>query len=192
MSAFLNPFEKTSEQKQSLISIGTLLLGGTLGYIFNARFDGVIDLHFTEKVIYTEPLLDLIITSGITAVLLFGLGKLIHPKCRFIDVLRPTLWAKIPFVLATFFNLNQMSYTAGNQIVEAFQKGSHFEPSTTTLAILLIEGAIMLLALIMSIAWLFNGFKVATNSKSIRHNVYFILVLVLAEILSKYLISVIN
>lgn len=192
ITAFLNPFETTSEQKQWLVGLLTLILGATLGYAFNARFDGLIDLHFTEKVSYTEPLFDLLISCAITSALLFALGKFINPKTRFVDMLFPSLWAKMPYVLTTFFNINQASYKSGNQIMEAFQKGSHFEPSTATLALLLIEGAVMLLALMISVIWLFNGFKVATNSKGLRNNIYFILVLMLAEIASKYLISAIN
>lgn len=192
MTAFLHPFEKTSEQKQLLIGLLTLLAGGVLGYCFNARFDGVIDLHFTEKVSYSEPLFDLIIATGITSVLLFGLGKTINAKTRFIDVLYPALWAKAPYVLMTFFNIHQASYLSGIQIVEAFQNGSHYEPSTATLALLLVEAVFMLAALILSVVWLFNGFKLATNSKGIRNNIAFILILLLAEILSKYLISTIN
>ncbi|MBS7786366.1 hypothetical protein KIH23_03575 [Flavobacterium sp. CYK-55] len=192
ITAFFNPFEKTSEQKQLLVGLLTLLVGGLLGYLFNARYDGVIDLHFTEKVQYSEPLVDLLIVCGTTSILLFGLGKIINSKTRFIDILYPTLWAKIPYTLITFFNINQASYKSGNQIMEAFQKGSHFEPSTATLALLLIEGAVMLAALMISVVWLFNGFKVATNSKGTRNNIYFILILMLAEVLSKYLISAIN
>lgn len=192
MTAFLHPFEKTSEQKQLLVGLLTLLAGGVLGYSFNARFDGVIDLHFTEKVSYSEPLFDLLIAIGITSVSLFGLGKIINAKTRFVDVLYPTLWAKAPYVLMTFFNIRQVSYLSGNQIMEAFQNGSHYEPSTVTLALLLIEAIVMLAALILSVIWLFNGFKLATNSKGIRNNIAFILILLLAEITSKYLISTIN
>ena len=192
MTAFLHPFEKTSEQKQLLVGLLTLLTGGVLGYSFNARFDGVIDLHFTEKVSYSEPLFDLLITIAITSVLLFGLGKTINAKTRFVDLLYPTLWAKAPYVLMTFFNIHQASYLSGNQIVEAFQNGGNYEPSTVTLALLLIEAIVMLAALILSVIWLFNGFILATNSKGIRNNIYFILILLLAEILSKHLISTIN
>ncbi|MFN8275579.1 MAG: hypothetical protein U0X58_11965 [Flavobacteriaceae bacterium] len=192
MTAFLHPFEKTSEQKQLLVGLLTLLTGGVLGYSFNARFDGVIDLHFTEKVSYSEPFFDLLITIAITSVLLFGLGKTINAKTRFVDVLYPTLWAKAPYVLMTFFNIHQASYLSGNQIVEAFQNGGNYEPSTVTLALLLIEAIVMLAALILSVIWLFNGFILATNSKGIRNNIAFILILLLAEITSKYLISTIN
>ncbi len=192
MAFILNPFERTSEQKQLLIGLVTLLLGAVLGYAFNARFDGVFDLHFTQKVSYAEPLFDLLITCGICAVLLFGLGKFINSKTRLVDVLYPTLWAKAPFVLITFFNIRQASYLTGNQILEAFQNGGNYEPSAASLALLLAEAVVMLSALIISVIWLFNGFKVATNSKGIRNNIYFILVLLLAEILSKYFISVIH
>jgi hypothetical protein len=192
MTFILNPFETTSEQKQWLFGLLTLILGAILGFVFNARFDGLIDLHFTEKVSYTEPLFDLLIACAITSVLLFALGKFINPKTRFVDVLFPSLWAKMPFVLTTFFNINQASYKSGNQIMEAFQNSSHFEPSTATLVLLLTEALVMLVALIISVIWLFNGFKLATNSKGLRNNIFFILVLMLAEIASKYLISAIN
>jgi hypothetical protein len=42
-------------------------LAAAMGYYCNARFDGVIDLHFVKAVGTYEPLLDLLVTVIVTA-----------------------------------------------------------------------------------------------------------------------------
>ena len=63
---------------------------------------------------------------------------------------------------------------------------------TSELVMLLLFTGISLLFLVWFVILLFNGFKVATNSKGIKHNLLFAGAILLAEILSKILISNLN
>ena len=54
----INPFESISETKLLVFGIITTLLASYLAFLLNGRFDGVIDLHFTEDVGKLQPLID--------------------------------------------------------------------------------------------------------------------------------------
>ena len=70
-----NPFEKISEKKLLLIGITSMLVGALLGYLFNARYDGVFDLHFEKSTNYFKALLDILISVSTTCLLLLAIGK---------------------------------------------------------------------------------------------------------------------
>ncbi len=185
----INPFEKYSESTLLLVGILALALGSVMGYYCNARFDGVIDLHFVKAVGAYEPLLDLVVTVGVTAVMLFALGKYHNPKTRLIDLVNTVLIAKIPFYVLTIFNGNGMIFDASEKIMKSVQENVLNLPDFSVLLPILIFSLITLAALVLSIVLLFQGFKVATNAKGNKSVFGFVLVLLLAEIISKIAIS---
>jgi hypothetical protein len=185
----MHPFEKYSENTLLLVGILALALGSVMGYYCNARFDGVIDLHFVKAVGAYEPLLDLVVTVGVTAVMLFALGKYHNPKTRLIDLVNTVLIAKIPFYLLTIFNGNGMIFDASEKIMKSVQENVLNLPDFSILLPILIFSLITLAALVLSIVLLFQGFKVATNAKGNKSVFGFVLALLLAEIISKIAIS---
>ena len=46
----LNPFEKNPETRLFIFGLAVTAIGSYLAYIFNGRYDGVIDLHFTNNI----------------------------------------------------------------------------------------------------------------------------------------------
>jgi hypothetical protein len=93
-----------------------------MGYYCNARFDGVIDLHFVKAVGAYEPLLDLLVTVIVTSILMFSLGKYRNPKTRLIDLFNTVLIAKIPFYLLTVFNSTGMIFNASEKVMKSVQE----------------------------------------------------------------------
>ena len=117
-----NPFEKISEKKLLLIGITSMLVGALLGYLFNARYDGVFDLHFEKSTNYFKALLDILISVSTTCLLLLAIGKYTNPKTRFIDIFNTCTIAKIPFYVLTFFNINNWIYYSSEKLVESLQQ----------------------------------------------------------------------
>lgn len=185
----INPFERYSEITLLLVGILALAFGAAMGYYCNARFDGVIDLHFVKAVSPFEPLLDLAVTVGVTTVVLFALGKYHNPKTRLIDLFNTVLIAKIPFYLLTLFNSTGMIFNASEKIMKSVQENVLNLPDFSVLFPILIFSLVTLAALVLSIVLLFQGFKVATNAKGNKSVFGFVLALLVAEIVSKIIIS---
>jgi hypothetical protein len=63
--------------------------------------------------------------------------------------------------------------------------------NSSEIALLAASSLLSLIVLVWSIILLYNGFKTATNAKEIKHNLYFAIVLIVSEILSKIILHLI-
>jgi hypothetical protein len=183
-----NPFEKYSEKTLILFGFLFSLLGAFLGFVFNARFDGAVDLHFVEKVTIYQPFLDISIDITCISLFLFLLGKQINPKTRFIDILSASMIARIPLYCITFFNANNFIYDSTQKMLAMVKPGKIENVDVSDMLLVMVFAMVTILFLIWFLVLLFNGFKTATNAKETKHTLFFILAIVLAEILSKILI----
>lgn len=192
LTIFLNPFERQPDQKLLLIGLLAIPAGAILGWFFNARFDGVLDLHFTGKSPLSYPLIDIVISLLILGILLFLLGKHFNPKTRVIDIFNACSIAKIPFYLLAVFNFNDWIFKASSNLMKGMEGNSTATPGISEILPILLFGLISMLGFIWAAALLFNGYKVATNAKGIKSTVLFITFVVLAEVVSKMVISTFN
>lgn len=189
---FFNPFHNYSEK--ILISFGLImaLIGCGLATNLNARFDGVLDLHFVEKTNFLNVIIDVTIDIFILSLFIFLVGKYINRKTRFIDVLSTTLIAKIPFYFLIFFNINNKMFLISKSILSAVTKNEFSNIQSNDLLLLVVSGIATFVCLVWSIILLFNGFKTATNSKGSKNMLLFIIAIIAAEVLSKILIIYLN
>ncbi|WP_298222900.1 hypothetical protein [Flavobacterium sp.] len=188
----LNPFEKHSDQKLLIIGAFSILVGATLGSFFNARFDGVFDLHFVEKATFLSSLTDILISVLSACLLLFLTGKYANPKTRLIDIFNTCSIAKIPFYVLTVFNINDWIYHGSIQLVESVLKHKPEALDMSQLIPILLFSLVTLLALVLAVILLYNGYKVATNAKGIKNTVLFVAALLIAEVVSKMILSTLN
>lgn len=198
----LKPFEKYSEKTLLILGISLTLLGSLLGFYFNARFDGVLDLHFGKNISLQEPFFDNLINVFSLAILLFFLAKYLNGKTRFVDILTTVMIARTPLYLLSLINISgsmsKMSErflsiidpeNTNNQTVD-IQKITEITMENSFL--LAISSIASILCLIWFVALLYNGFKTASHSKGSKPIVLFSIALLLAEILSKVLIYHLN
>ena len=188
----LNPFEKYSAKTLILFGLFLNLTGAYLGYFFNARFDGVVDLHFVEKVTIYQPVLDIGIDIACISIILFLVGKQINNKTRFIDILSASMIARTPLYFITFFNTNNFIYNSTQKMLAMVKPGKIENLDVSDMLVVMVFAMITILFLIWFILLLFNGFKIATNAKGTKPILLFILAIVIAEILSKTLIFTLN
>lgn len=187
-----NPFEKYSDKILIVFGLLFTLIGGYWGFVFNARFDGVIDLHFVENVSIYPPLLDIGIDIVTLTICLFVIGKLINNKTRCIDILSATMIARIPFYFITFFNANNKAYAISEGILTLAKSNQINTLEALDIFYLMLMTFAIIASLIWSMVLLFNGFKTAVNAKETKHTLFFIGALIFAEILSKILIITLN
>jgi hypothetical protein len=191
---FFNPFERYSEKQLLFTGIIATVIGCFFAISFNARFDGVLDLHFVEKVEISQPIFDILINTFCLSILLFFIGRLINKKTRFIDIISAILISKMPYYFLLFQNINNFSY----QIIDKISKSllthnySLETISSTEISFLIISAILGLAFVAWSMMLLFNGFKIATNAKNTKPILLFIGVIILSEIISKILISKFN
>ncbi len=189
MLVLFNPYIRFSERQLIITGILSLLIGSLLGYTFHARFDGVFDLHFVEKVALKQPFIDNVIVIGSLFLCLLAVGKYTNKKTRSIDILALSLISRIPTYLLVLVNANDFMYTVSNTILQQFQNGNlNIVPADLT--IIVVFTLLSIAELVWMITLLYNGFKVATNAKKLRSVVLFIVALIAAEILSKLIFSI--
>ncbi|MBL7885162.1 MAG: hypothetical protein JNJ52_00305 [Flavobacterium sp.] len=192
LKLLINPFERILEKKLLLFGMLTLMIGAFIGYFFKGRYDGVLDVHFIDKIQFYTPLFDIIISVLCVTILLFALGSFINKKTRFIDVLITTIIAKIPFYFLPLLNYKDGLSLATNKIVESLSTTTKLALNSVEIALLVASSLLSLIALVWSIILLYNGFKTATNAKENKHNLYFVFTLIISEILSKTILYLIN
>lgn len=184
-----NPFEKYSDKKLLIFGIIATGLGVFLGFAFNSVYDGVLDMHAVINVSLEEAVCFLIIDLLTIGMVLFVLGKYINSKTRFIDVLSTILISKIPIYLLTIINVNGFAHKIGLEIQISFLKNKINDFSGIFIFELILIAILSLLILVWTLILLYNGFKTATNLRSNKHIVLFVISIITAEIISKILIS---
>jgi flagellar basal body-associated protein FliL len=191
----LNPFEQFSERPLILFGIAVTILFSMTGAYFNARFDGVIDLHFSTPTFFVNTLTDNTVNVVILSLALFTVGKTRNNKTRFIDVFTASLISRIPYYFLPFFNWNNLILNETEKLMQQFLKGQPgtvpaFE--TIQMVILVLFAGVSILFLAWFIFLLYQGYKVATNAKGAIEVVLFGVTLISAEVFSKIIFSLIN
>lgn len=191
----LNPFEKYSEKTLLIFGIVATLLGSFLGYLMNARFDGIVDMHLVREVQFQTILIDNIINTLVLFILFFVFGKIVNSKTRAIDILNVSLICRIPMYLVALGNIGGYLERATQNMIDGIdldnlQNIPQFE--LLDLTVILIFAILSIGFLVWMIVLLWKGFKTATNTKGIRDIIIFIVLFILAEVLSKYLIGTFN
>lgn len=190
-----NPFEKYSEKTLLIFGIVATLLGSFLGYLMNARFDGIVDMHLVREVQFQTILIDNIINTLVLFILFFVFGKIVNSKTRAIDILNVSLICRIPMYLVALGNIGGYLERATQNMIDGIdldnlQNIPQFE--LLDLTVILIFAILSIGFLVWMIVLFWKGFKTATNTKGIRDIIIFIVLFILAEVLSKYLIGTFN
>lgn len=190
-----NPFEQFSERPLILFGIATTIVLSMTGAFFNARFDGVIDLHFSTPTFFINTLTDNAINVVILSLALFTLGKIRNIKTRFIDIFTASLIARIPYYILPFFNWNNLILNETEKLMQQFltvQPGEIPQFENVDMLILVLFAGVSLLFLAWFIYLLYQGYKVATNSKGAFEVVLFGATVLVAEVFSKFIFYLIN
>lgn len=188
-----NPFETHSETK--LITLGSFvtLVFSIIAYMLYTRFDGLIDMHFSNDIRLMQPLLDNTVNIIACSVFLFALGKYINPKTRFVDILAASIIARIPMYPLLLLNINGYLQNNVKVIVENSTSPEAIQNiPTDSLIVLLVFALLAIGALIWYMILLYRGFKTATNSKGSKPVALFIITILLIEITTKFLIHLLN
>lgn len=195
MKTLFNPFEQFAERPLILFGIAATIVMSMLGAYFNARFDGVIDLHFSTPTFFINTLTDNAVNVVVLSLILFTLGKMRNNKTRFIDIFSASLIARVPYYFLAIFNWNNVILLESEKLMQQFQTaqpGTVPQFENTQMLLLSIFAGVSILFLSWFIYLLYQGYRVATNAKGAVEVAYFGVAIIIAEIVSKLIFSLIN
>lgn len=186
-----NPFEFIAGGKALLIGIPVILLTGFISYFSAMHFDGVLDMHFPlHSKLYVHLLEGLI--SWLCLSLVFGLAGVIlsASKVRMIDIFGTLAFARWPMIMVAVSGLFVNADSANKYITYAFLKqGEAVVLKSYELPVFIIFTIISLLLLIWMVALFYKAYTISCNLKGARAVISFIVGLLLAETLSKLVLS---
>lgn len=188
-----NPFEKHSEITLLIFGLTLTILGSFIGYLMKARFDGIIDMHLVENISLIEPFLDNLLNTLSLFVLFFILGKSINKKTRWVDILSASIIARIPFYILPLFKIGGFLEKITERLLESIDLENLNSPpaiSISDMLTMLLFAGIGIVCLCWFIALFWNGFRVATNTKGTKNIILFVIMLIVAEVISKFLIAI--
>lgn len=183
-----NPFEHFAERPLILFGIASTVILSMTGAYLNARFDGIIDLHFSMPTYFINTLTDNAVNIAILSLSLFTLGKIRNSKTRFIDLFSASLIARIPYYFLPFMNWNNTIYLESEKLLVQFstlKPGTVPEFESTQMLVLVTFAGISMLFLAWFLYVLYQGYKVATNAKGGVEILLFGITIFIAELLSK-------
>ncbi|MFU8862223.1 MAG: hypothetical protein ACNA8K_17590 [Cyclonatronaceae bacterium] len=172
-----NPFLFLGGAKVFWIGFLIIIIHIPIGYFFNVRFDGAIDMHLVPSVdSYLIPVLDVAIAWVSMFLCLYVSALIFQSPIRLIDIAGATGVARIPLLISI---IPAKIFEPNIQEVEDVLNLQGSE-----LYLLIVGGFVVLLFFIWFMILLFNAFKVNSNLKRWRLWVGFILSVIIAEIIS--------
>lgn len=183
-----NPFGIYSEKQLLVSGILITLAGSFVGSLFNVTFDGVLDVHQYETDFLTS-LKENSINVACIFIVLFILGKLINRKTRTIDILNTAMVSRFPQYISAVITALPVLKKVEDEIISHQDDLQHLNLQPMDLMLLFVISMILLAITAYYITLLVNGFRTAVNAKKWQHFVGFSIALIIAEIISKLLIS---
>ena len=185
-TTLFNPFKRYQAEK--LIGVGLIftVIGSVLAWLFNSRFDGIIDMHSFKKVALYQPFVDNAINIVLLLAVLFVIGKMQNHKTRFIDILAICLVARTPLYITPLFNIHDFMARAAVHL-EAIVNRSAAASEPLMMTLFILFSILELLAIIWYLVLLYRGYKVSANTNGTLGISLFVTAMILAEIASKFI-----
>ncbi|MCE3280717.1 MAG: hypothetical protein K0S44_2908 [Bacteroidetes bacterium] len=190
-SQLLNPFEFIAGGKALLIGIPVILLTGRLAYFSGMHFDGVIDMHIPlQSELYIHLLEGFIAWLSLAIVLALAGIILSSSRIRMIDIFGTLAFARWPMLLVALMGLLVNADGANKYIMYTFLKqGEAVVLENYELPVFILFIVITLLLSIWMIVLFYKAFTISCNLKGAKAIISFIIGLLLAEALSKLVLS---
>ena len=181
-----NPFEKVAGWKAFGIGIVVSAITTIVGYFGDTVFYGIsvkVIPNITWGMAFSLQALGLAVTVAIMyiAALLFA------KRVRFQDILGTVTLAKYPLILMSLLSLIFGSKLASIDVNKIINN----EITFTDYNLLFVFGIISIIVMVWVIALLYNAFKVSTNLKGVKCGVLFTVIILISEIVTMVLVSVI-
>jgi hypothetical protein len=186
-----NPFEKIAGFKALLIGLAVIIVSAVAGWYAGVNFDGVIDMHILKKDLKLQThFIEVIFVWFLFSAVLFAAGTVVSKsKIRLIDVFGTQALARWPFLpavlITVLFNAEKISQ---HLMYVYLGLGEPTHPSTLEYVLYGFYILLTLLFLVYTIYLMYKAYSVSCNLTGAKGIFSFIIALIIAEFLSKYLL----
>jgi hypothetical protein len=186
-----NPFEFIAGGKALLVGVSIILLTGLTSNFSAMHFDGVIDMHFPFPSKLHVHLLEGVIDWLILSIILSLTGIILSvSRVRMIDIFGTLAFARWPMLPVALMGLFVNAEGANKYIMYTFLKqGESVVLKSHELPVFIIFLLFTLLLSIWMIVLFYKAYTISCNLKGIKAVVSFIIGLLIAETLSKLVLS---
>jgi len=202
-----NPFEKFAGWKAFGIGLIILLIATIIGYFGNTVFFGI-SVKTVPEVTWNKAFLLQGLGLAVIVLVMWLIALLSAKHVRFQDILGTVTLAKYPLIFASvlfwvfgkpFIELSMKMIESLNDLSISLNPKDSIQESMNifsgfTISDYLILGFLSIVSLsliVWTIALLYNAFRVSTNLKGAKCVVLFITILIISEIITNVIISII-
>lgn len=185
----LNPFTKVAGGRALAFGAAGLLLAALSAWLYQARFDGVLDMHFLDGTTLVQPLLDGVVNVLALTLVFYPLGLWLNRgRVRLLDVAGTMALARAPFALLPLLNAGGFLQSTSVALAQGLAQGAPGHLPAAQLTLLLALALVALGVLVWTIGLYYRAYTVSCNLRGARGVVSFVVGLIAAEALSKWLI----
>lgn len=179
-SLVINPFTRIAGWQAFGLGLVIVVVTGFIGTFSNVAFDGVIDMHLTQKLTFAHSFEFLAIDIVSLVLVMTITGFIISKGFRIIDILGTMTLAKAPYLILAIAGY----FTVSPDINEIMKNPFIVFQSVSFIILTLLSIPVT----IWSITLFYNAFKTSCDVKGGKLVVAFITALLVSEIISKTLI----
>ena len=177
-----NPFIRIAGVTSLALGLAVIVVGGAVAGIAEIRFDGLLDMHFAVSVPLWLPIVEGLLNWAVIsalfmlAALLFGGGGV-----RLVDIAGTQALARAPLIPAAAICL-------APPVRASFADWSSAPPSLD-LALLNASVLVMIaMCVVWMVALMWNAFRVSCDLKGGRGVLVFVVVVLIGELISRFLL----
>ncbi len=165
IKTLLNPFIKIAGLKSLLYGLGAMILASIIGYFSHTHFDGVLSVHSGWSTSWYAQLAEPLLNWLFIGTWFYAFSLILSPsKVRAIDIFGTQAFAFIPIIPTSFSGF----FTFMNDLV---QRLVGVDPTTFSIDMLPVKELVwaiiltlfIMLFVVWSAIWIYNGFKISSN-----------------------------
>lgn len=185
-----NPFRFVAGLKALLLGIAIILISAFIGSLGNTHFDGVLDVHTGLETplwcFFAEGLVNWVCVA--IPLLFFGL-IVSRSSFRIIDIFGTQALARWPYLITSIVMLPNANRRFGEYLTSRFnQTGLAMTINYVDMLIFAFAIMVTIMMAIWMVALMYRAYCLSCNLKGPRAVITFIISLVGAEVLSKFVI----
>ena len=191
MKHLLNPFQKMAGWQALIFGLTAIAITSILAAVFDVHLDGILEMHLNGEVGMALAIQENLI-NWLTLVVVFGVAAWLFNRggFRILDLLGIMAFARVPFIPLPPLNEIFKARMIGKKIEQNLLEDSGaFMLSNSETVLFTAYLIISLLFIILSVTWMYNGFRILSNARGIKTNAAFIVAILAGSVLSKVLIN---
>ena len=187
-NTLFKPFHYFQEKQLLIFGLFIGLIGCFIQVLTSSRTISILQIASLERQPQLiQTLADFAISTMIMTVVLYGLGRFIYTKTRFIDIFNTVIIARIPLTLMIPFDLNGYMSEKSNHLIASINNPEELANQSSNLIQLTLFGILGLIMLVLFGYYIYQGFKTATHLKKPIHLVLFVVLILITDILTRLL-----